>query len=162
VLRRKSGRRGRRLAAASLVVAVSAALTVGPFATSALAGRNCDPGNHCVFYTDFDSAKHQFFNPSKNFVGYTFDQGGAAGRGQPVNDNNWALSNSSTGNYYSVYYLHEWWNGGALVCVAPGASITADRMSSNGVRGDGIGQRDEASSLRLFQSPPNDVLPCIW
>lgn len=94
-------------------------------------------------------------------MGYTFDQGGTAGRGQPVNDNNWALSNSSTGNYYSVYYLHEWWNT-PIICVAPGASITADRMTSNGVRGDGIGQRDEASSLKLFQTGiPNAALPCL-
>jgi hypothetical protein len=136
------------------VVGVTATLTVGPFATSALAGRNCDPGNHCVFYTDFDSAKHQFFNGSKNFVGYTFDAGGEAGRGRSVNDNNWSLSNSSTGNYYSLYYLHEWWKGGLLVCVYPGASIVAERMSLIGVAGDGQGQRDEASSLKLLQQPP--------
>jgi hypothetical protein len=160
MLRKKSGKRGRLLAAASLVLGVTATLAVG-LATPALAGENCDQGNHCVFYTDFASAKHQFFNPSKFFTDYTFDQGGTAGHGQPVNDNNWALSNSSTGNYYSVYYLHTWWNT-PIICVAPGASITADRMTSNGVRGDGIGQRDEASSLKLFQTDiPNAVLPCL-
>lgn len=154
----------------SFVASALAAVTLsvsGMLAAPASAGTNCDSGHHCVFYSTFASARKQFFNGNPDFTRYTFAawSGGSAGAGQPVNDNNWSLSNSSSGGYYSEYYLHINYagHGGVgdrLVCLKPGASIAwfDSGMPSDGIRGNGVGVRDEASSLFLDRTPPNPGL----
>jgi hypothetical protein len=140
--------RNRRIAIAAILTTVLGTAG-GMVATPASAGTNCEGGYHCVFYTDFNSAKHRYFNSDDDFAGETFDRGGQHGRGHVVTNNVWAASNSSTGGYYSLYYYSPHRFGGLVFCVQPGSQVSADQLSSNGIAGDGIGERDEASSLEL-------------
>jgi hypothetical protein len=135
----------RRVATA---VGLAAALSVagGTAATPATAGTNCEGGHHCVFYTDFSSARHRYFNSDNDFGDDIFDRGGQFGRGQVVTNNVWSASNSSSGGYYSFYYYSPNRFGGIVFCVEPGSQVSADQLESIGVPGDGLGERDEASS----------------
>lgn len=130
--------------AAALTAAAGAAAT-GP----ASAGTNCEGGFHCVFFTDFNSARHDYFNGDSNFTNDTFNEGGTSGEDAIVNDNVWSASNSSTGGYASIYYYGINRGGGMVFCVRPGSQVSASQLSSSGSPGDGAGQRDEASSLEL-------------
>ncbi|MEE1759757.1 MULTISPECIES: hypothetical protein [unclassified Streptomyces] len=108
-----------KAAAAALL---AAPLIIAGLATPAAAGTNCDGGYHCVFWSGFDSAQHRYFNSDTNFAGDTFNRTnfGSAGANTSVNDNAWSASNSSTGGYYSKYYLNSGYTGGMLICIAPG------------------------------------------
>jgi hypothetical protein len=133
-----------------LAAALTAASSI--VATPASAGTNCRGGFHCVFYTDFDSAKHEYYNSDNDFANDYFDQGGSPGQGSVVTNNVWAASNSTSSNYYSLYYYSPHRYGGLVFCVRPGSQVSSAQLSTNGVSGDGIGQRDEASSLELRAS----------
>lgn len=143
--RRRSRRRARLslVAATSLVVAGAGVLTASP----ASAGPNCPNGNHCVFLAGIGSDQHNYFNSDTNFTNDYFNS-----TGHVVNDFVWAASNSSTGGYASWYWYNINYGGGAVFCVKPGHSVNADQLSDDGVDGNGIGQRDEASSLSLRTS----------
>ncbi|MGY0003103.1 hypothetical protein [Micromonospora sp. I033] len=118
-------------------------------AAPASAGPYCDPGNHCVFVAGLGSAKHSYFNSDSNFTDDYF-----SGTSVVVNDNVWSASNSSTGGYESHYY-YDIGNGGGLVfCVNPGSSVNASQLSDDGINGNWVGQRDEASSLLLRPATP--------
>jgi hypothetical protein len=105
---------------------------------SAANGVNCDPGNHCLFYTDVNSSKHQYFDSVDHFHGDTFSGGDGWGAGQAVDNNSWAASNSSTGNRESHWYDGEF-QSGFLFCVNPGATV--HELPDN--------LKDRVSSLRL-------------
>ncbi|MGW8955750.1 hypothetical protein [Streptomyces sp. NPDC055709] len=139
---------------AAVTLGLAAALTTvaGLAAAPASAGTNCEGGYHCVFYFDFNSAKHGYFTGDPDFSNDTFNQGGSSGRGTGVNNNVWAASNSSTGGYYSLYYYNTGRTGPLVFCVRPGSQVGREQLATNNVAGDGIGQRDEASSLELRDS----------
>jgi hypothetical protein len=129
------------VAAASLVAAVPA--NAGPF---------CNAGFHCVFVTALGSSQHAYFNSDPNFTDDTF------GSGFIVNDNVWSASNSSTGGFESHYY-YDINNGGGLVfCVNPGHAVEYTQLTTDGVPGNHVAQRDEVSSLRLRPTTP---IPCF-
>jgi hypothetical protein len=140
---------------AAAVVGVAAAVAGVSLvaATPASAGRNCPAGFHCVFWTTIgDNIRHDYFNTDGNFTNDTF------GNGANVNDNSWAASNSSTGGFESHYY-YDINNGGGLVfCVNPGHDVDANQLSTDNIPGNHVGQRDEASSLRLR---PTTTIPCF-
>ncbi|MEU4253699.1 hypothetical protein AB0F15_40535 [Amycolatopsis sp. NPDC026612] len=118
---------------AGLVLAGSAVA-----AAPAVAGENCSPGNHCLFFSSVASSKHQYFDSVDNFNGDTFSGGNGVGAGDPVDNNSWAASNSSTGNRESHYYDGAN-HSGFLFCVNPGATVHS--LPTN--------LRDRASSLQL-------------
>ncbi|HEU5472932.1 MAG TPA: hypothetical protein VFV67_19990 [Actinophytocola sp.] len=103
-----------------------------------VAGANCSNGFHCLFFFDVFSSKKQYFDSVDHFRNDTFGGGDGFGAGQPVNNNAWAASNSSTGNRESHYYDGEF-HSGFLFCVNPGATVNS--LPSN--------LRERASSLRL-------------
>ncbi|MEU8621043.1 hypothetical protein [Streptomyces sp. NPDC048623] len=150
--RPKSGLR--RKAAA---VAGATALLVGggiATATTASAGPNCASGYHCVFYGGIGtSAGHAFYNSDPNFTDNYFD-----GTSNNINDNVWSASNSSSGGYESHYYYDTGYSGGLVFCVNPGSAVNYDRLSDDGVDGNHIGQRDEASSLLMR---PSTTISCF-
>ncbi|MET7481033.1 hypothetical protein ABZT17_42855 [Streptomyces sp. NPDC005648] len=119
--------RSRRALAAT--AGLAAALTVGGVVTAApaSAGTHCSSGYHCVFWSTFNSARHSYFNSDNNFTNDTFNSTtyGTAGSGSTVNDNVGYASNSSTGSYYSRYYLDIGYSGGMVFCVAPGGDADA-------------------------------------
>jgi len=107
-------------------------------ATPAVAGENCSPGYHCLFFSSTASSKHQYFDSVDNFNGDTFSGGNGSGAGYAVDNNSWAASNSSTGNRESHYYDGAN-HSGFLFCVNPGATVHS--LPTN--------LRDRASSLQL-------------
>jgi len=117
--------RSRRALAAT--AGLAAALAVGGVVTAspASAGTNCAGGYHCVFWSSFSSARHSYFNSDSNFTNDTFNDTtyGSSGSGTTVNDNAWSASNSSTGGYYSRYYLDINYGGGMVFCVKPGSQV---------------------------------------
>jgi hypothetical protein len=139
----------RSKAAITAVLTAALCAVTGIAAAPASAGTNCPGGYHCVFYTDFASAKYEYFNSDDDFANDLFNKGGSPGQGSVVTNNVWAASNSTTGDYYSIYYYSPYRFGGMVFCVQPGSQVSSAQLSSNGVSGDGIGQRDEASSLEL-------------
>ncbi|MFG2112157.1 hypothetical protein ACGFRB_05875 [Streptomyces sp. NPDC048718] len=144
--RQKSGLR--RKAAA---VAGATALLLGgglAAATTASAGPNCAAGYHCVFYNGLgEPGGHAFYNSDPDFTDNYFD-----GMSININDNTWAASNSSTGGYESHYYYDVNYGGGLVFCVNPGSAVNAGQLSHDGVKGNHVGQRDEASSLLMRPS----------
>lgn len=122
-------------------------------ATPASAGRNCPRAFHCVFWTSIaDNVRHDYFDSDANFTDDTFTNGAN------VNDNTWAASNTSTGGFESHYY-YDINNGGGLVfCVNPGHDVDSGQLSTDGIPGNHVGQRDEISSLRLR---PTTTIPCF-
>lgn len=114
---------------------------------SAVAGANCSAGYHCLFYTDVNSSKHQYFDSVDHFRGDVFSGGDGWGAGQPVSNNSWAASNSSTGNRESHWYDGEF-HSGFLFCVNPGATVHS--LPTN--------LRDRVSSLRLR---PRTTVRCL-
>ncbi|MEU7021712.1 hypothetical protein ABZ990_13770 [Streptomyces sp. NPDC046203] len=141
--RPKSGLR--RKAAA---VAGATALLLGgglAAATTASAGPNCAAGYHCVFWSELGSSwGHAFYNSDPDFTDNKFD-----GTVTTINDNVSAASNSSTGGYESHYYYDVNYGGGLVFCVNPGSAVNYNQLSSDNVRGNHVGQRDEASSLLM-------------
>ena len=111
--------------------------------TVSAAGPYCSAGNHCVFITSLGSASRPYFNSDNDFTNDTFSDGSI------VNDNVWSASNSSTGNYESHYYYNIGYGGGLVFCVNPGSSVNYDQLTDDDIDGNGYGQRDEISSLRL-------------
>jgi len=153
-------------AAASIGVTGVAGATPTPKepASAESAGENvaCSSGNHCVFYAGFDSAKHSFPNSDTNFSTNTFNQtglnGGDDGLNEHIDNNIWSASNNSTGGYESHYYYGANYSGGLVFCVNPGRSVDYTRLTDDGIDGNGVGQRDEASSLRLR---PTTTITCF-
>ncbi len=133
----------RRLAAA-LGLAASVAVGGAVLATPASAGTNCAGGYHCVFWTGYGSAEHAYFNSDSNFTNDTFNKTtyGSAGSGQNVNDEVYSASNSSTGGYYSEYYVNSNYGGGVSFCVKPGSQV------------EYLAAALSASSLKLTTSNP--------
>lgn len=127
-------------------VAGATALLVGggiATASTAAAGPSCPSGYHCLFEGSIGTASHNYFNSDTDFRDDAFYPSGHI-----VNDNSWSASNSSTGGYESHYYYHP--NYQSLdFCVNPGSYVTHDRLSDDFVDGNGVGQRDEASSLQV-------------
>ncbi|MFF0472945.1 hypothetical protein [Streptomyces sp. NPDC004284] len=126
-------------------VAGTAALLVGggiATASTASAGPSCPAGYHCLFEGSIGSSVHNFFNSDPNFTDDVFSSG------HGVNDNSWSASNSSTGGYESHYYKDANYVNFDF-CVNPGSSVSHDQLSDDFIDGNGIGQRDEASSLLL-------------
>lgn len=113
-------------------------------ATPASAGTNCEGGYHCVFWSGFDTARHRYYNSDTNFAGDTFNntEYGSDGSGTTVNDNVYSASNSSSGGYYSKYYLNSGYGGGMLFCVKPGDQV------------EYLGAALTASSLALSTTNP--------
>jgi hypothetical protein len=109
------------------------------------AGPYCDPGYHCVFISVLGSAQHPYFNSDNDFTNDTFNNNVSS----VVNDNVWSASNSSTGGYESHYYYGTGYTGGLVFCVNPGSSVQYTQLTDDGIPGNGVGQRDEVSSLRL-------------
>jgi len=145
-----------------------AALSVTMLATSASAGPPpgedvtpndvvplgpyCANGFHCVFLAGLGSARHSYFNSDTNFAGDTFDDGTG------VNNYVWSASNSSTGGYESHYYYGANYSGGLVFCVNPGGEVVPSELTDDGIDGNGVGRRDEASSLRLR---PGTTISCF-
>ncbi|MFE4593556.1 peptidase inhibitor family I36 protein [Streptomyces laurentii] len=149
--RPKSGLR-RKLAA----VAGATALLVGAgvaTASTASAGPNCASGYHCVFWNGIGSYGHAFYNSDPDFTDNTFD-----GTSININDNVRAASNSSSGGYESHYYYDVNYGGGLVFCVNPGSAVNYDQLSSDNVRGNHVGQHDEASSLLMR---PSTTVSCF-
>lgn len=111
--------------------------------TVSASGPYCDAGYHCVFVAGLGSSSRAYFNSDSDFRNDTFSSGSV------VNDNIWSASNSSTGNYESHYYYNPGYGGGLVFCVNPGSSVNYDQLTDDSIDGNGYGQRDEASSLRL-------------
>jgi hypothetical protein len=149
------------LAAASLTVGFSSSALAGPsgcvtgstakrcnpgagVVTSA--GINCPSGNHCVFFSDFNSAHKNFFNGDSNFTDNCFDGPTDC---VPVNDNVWSASNSSSANRESHFYynINPSTSSALVFCLNPGSSVAYTSLSDDGVPGNGVGQRDEISAL---------------
>jgi hypothetical protein len=142
----------KRLSAGLGVLAAVTATAVGT-AAPASAGPNCPSGNHCVFFTTIAAnIRHDYFNSDGNFTNDTFSNDAT------VNDNVWAASNSSTGGFESHYYYDINNSGGLIFCVNPGHSVDANQLSTDGIPGNHVGQRDEASSLRLR---PTTTISCF-
>ncbi|NKE63603.1 hypothetical protein FXN61_45540 [Lentzea sp. PSKA42] len=104
----------------------------------AVAGVNCRNGYHCLFYSDVNSSKFEYFDSVDHFNGNRFSGGDGYGAGQPVDNNSWAASNSSTGNRESHWYDGQF-HSGFLFCVNPGATVHG--LPEN--------LKDKVSSLRL-------------
>jgi hypothetical protein len=137
-----------------VVAGVAAAAATGGVVAAgpAAAGPFCSPGYHCVFITQLGSSRHSYFNSDPNFTDDSFDNG------LNVNDNVWSASNSSTGGYESHYYYDINYGGDLVFCVNPGSSVDYFQLSTDGIPGNHVGQRDEASSLRLR---PTTTIHCF-
>ncbi|MGA5192390.1 hypothetical protein [Streptomyces exfoliatus] len=136
----------RRKAAA---VAGATALLVGggiATASTASAGPNCPSGYHCVFEGSIGTSSHNYFNSDADFRDDAFHPSGAV-----VNDNSWSAGNSSTGGYESHYYRDLAYQNFNF-CVNPGSYVTHERLSDDFVNGNGVGQRDESTSLLVRPS----------
>ncbi|MGW5424290.1 hypothetical protein [Streptomyces sp. NPDC003943] len=142
----------RRKAAA---VAGATALLLGggiATATTASAGPSCPSGYHCLFEGSIGASVHNYYNSDPDFTNDVFTSG------HGVNDNSWSASNSSSGGYESHYYYDVNYGGGLVFCVNPGSSVNYDRLTDDGVDGNHIGQRDEASSLLMR---PSTTISCF-
>ncbi|MEU5220804.1 hypothetical protein AB0G79_32025 [Streptomyces sp. NPDC020807] len=130
---------------AAVLVGATALLVGGGIATasSASAGPNCPAGYHCVFEGSIGTSAHNYFNSDADFRDDAFYPSGAV-----VNDNSWSASNSSTGGYESHYFKDPGYQSFNF-CVNPGSYVTHDRLSDDGSDGNGVGQRDESSSLQV-------------
>lgn len=130
------------------------AIGSGVAASPALAGPNCASGYHCVFYSSIDSARHSYFNGDSDFSNDTFNEYNVNGGGQgnPVNDNLWSASNSSSTNTESHFYRHAGYVD-FLFCLNPGHYVdsTSGTDQPGTQSGDPLptAQRDQASSLKL-------------
>ncbi|OLF12551.1 hypothetical protein [Actinophytocola xanthii] len=115
-------------------------------------GPYCSSGYHCVFWSALGSASHDYFNSDVNFTDDLLTNG------EVVNDNIWSASNSSTGGYESHYYYDISYGGGLVFCVNPGGAVEYTELTDDLVDGNGVAQRDEASSLRLRGTT---TIPCF-
>ncbi|MEU7021710.1 peptidase inhibitor family I36 protein [Streptomyces sp. NPDC046203] len=141
----------RKLAA----VAGATALLLGggvAAATTASAGPSCPSGYHCLFEGSIGGSVHNYYNSDPDFTDDVFSSG------HGVNDNSWSASNSSTGGYESHYYYDVNYGGGLVFCVNPGSSVKDSQLSDDGVDGNHVGQRDEASSLLMR---PSTTISCF-
>lgn len=117
--------RSRRRLATVVGLAAMVAAGGAVFASPASAGTHCDSGYHCLFWSGFNSARHIYYTGDTNFTDDYFNSTayGTDGYGQTVNDNAYSASNSSSGGYYSKYYLDIKSGGGMLFCVKPGSQV---------------------------------------
>lgn len=145
-----------RLVATAALIAMAGTGVVSGAATAAeppsTAGAYCASGYHCVFYLALGSSKHSYFNSDTDFRNDTFDNG------QVVSDNVFSASNSSNSGYESHYYYGTGYGGGLVFCVNPGMSVEYTLLTDDGIDGNGVGQRDEATSLRLR---PTTTIRCV-
>ncbi|MCF3133668.1 hypothetical protein [Streptomyces olivochromogenes] len=145
----------KRIATAAGVTALllgGALATAGP----AAAGPNCASGYHCVFLGAIqDNTKHSYFNSDTDFTNDTFV---GAPSDVKVNDYVSSASNSSNSGYESHYYYDINYGGGLVFCVNPGSSVDLWSLTDDGTPGNGKGQRDEASSLRVRSTTS---IPCF-
>jgi hypothetical protein len=135
------GDKSRKCATKSSAAVGASALTVG----------NCPGGNHCVYYSDFTSWSHNYFNGDQDFTNDTFNTENSLsntnGQGQIVNDNSWAAANSSSANRESHYYYgtNPSTSSRLVFCVNPNRQVYLpedDWTPSNN-----SGKRDEVSAL---------------
>jgi hypothetical protein len=144
----------RRRATVALAVTGGLAALATTFSAPASAGTNCPDGYHCVFFSDFNSTSHEYFDQDRNFNNDRFNyERNGAGQGQIVNDNFQSASNSSTGNYESHYWVNAQGSDSnrRIFCVNPGENAT--RTEVGNVNGWDIG-----SSLTL---PGRTTVHCI-
>lgn len=125
--------------------AAAAALTAAALwpATPAAAGPSCDPGNHCAFWYNIGSARHDYFDSDPDFRNDTFTNG------EGVDNNVMSASNSSTGNYRSVYYYGYNYSNFNF-CVNPGGWVEYHQLTNDWVPGNYNGQALESGSMRLI------------
>jgi hypothetical protein len=153
--------RGRLATVAGLtaLVAVGGGIAAAP----AMAGPNCDRGNHCVFWMDINTARHSYFNTDRDFTDDTFNQANGDNRGlnARVDSNVWSASNSSTGGFESHYYDNVG-GSGFLFCVNPGHYVNTHLGDGNPPPGTpngaplAVSLRDRASALVLRGTTPID------
>jgi hypothetical protein len=144
----------RNRAAVALVATGGLAALATTFSAPASAGTNCPSGHHCVFWTDFSSSSHEYFDADPNFNNDRLNvDRGDAGYNTIVNDNFESASNSSNSNYESHYWVHSTGTSGnsRLFCVNPGENATRTEVSA-------IGGWNKGSSLTL---PGRTSVHCI-
>ncbi|AJF64940.1 hypothetical protein [Streptomyces vietnamensis] len=146
------GKRIASVAGATALLVGGAVATAGP----AAAGPNCASGYHCVFISSIENnVKHSYFSSDSDFTNDTFD---GAPADVKVNDYVEAASNSSNSGYESHYYYDINYGGGLVFCVNPGSSVDLWSLTEDGYSGNGKGQRNEASSLRVRSTT---TIPCF-
>jgi hypothetical protein len=124
-------------------------------------GTNCPSGFHCVFFFDFSSASHQYFNGDSDFRNDTFNvTNDGFGAGQIVNDNVWSASNTTSANRESHFYydINPTTSSRLAFCINPGHDASWENLSDDGIAGNGVGQRDEISALIIR---PRTPVPCF-
>jgi hypothetical protein len=136
---------------AAVIVGLAGLAATGSLAAAApaSAGPSCPAGYHCVFFSDFASPRHRYFNSDPDFSNDVYD-----GTSLNVNNTVFSASNSSTGGYESHYYYGANYTFGLVFCVNPGSSAAYTQLSDDGAVNNFVGQRNEASSLRLRPTTP--------
>ena len=125
-----------------------AALLVTPLvpASPASADSSCGNGYHCGWDIGFNTGKVAFFNGDADFRDNTFNTGVV------VDNNIKSAKNRTSSNYVSVYYYGVNYTGDIVFCVNPGQDV--QNLPDDGIAGNGIGEANEASSLRLIAGGP--------
>jgi hypothetical protein len=125
-------------------IAVTAALMAAALwpAAPAAADPSCPRSHHCGFVLGIGSDRHAFYSSDPDFRDNYFPSG------VTVDNNIQSASNSTSGNYRSVYYYGYNYSNYNF-CVNPGGRVEAWELTNNGVRGDYIGQADESGSLLM-------------
>ncbi|GGR12723.1 hypothetical protein GCM10010168_33090 [Actinoplanes ianthinogenes] len=137
----KTGDKSKRCATTSSVRTGATTLAVG----------NCPSGHHCVYYSDFSSWSHNYFDGDQNFGNDTFNTENSLsntnGQGQIVDNNSWAAANSTSANRESHYYysINPSTSSRLVFCVNPNRQVYLPE--DDGIAGNGVGKRDEVSAL---------------
>ena len=134
--------KSRTLAAASAALIAAVLVPASP----ASADSTCTRGNHCGWDIGFNTGKVAFFNGDADFRNDRFNTGVV------VDNNIKSAKNRTSTNYVSVYYYGVNYTGDIVFCVNPGQDV--ENLPDDGVPGNGIGEANEASSLRLIAGGP--------
>jgi hypothetical protein len=135
-------RKSRMLAGAPVALVAAVLVSASP----ASADSSCDTGYHCGWDFGFSTGKAAFFNSDPDFRDDRFSTG------QIVDNNIKSAKNRTSSNYVSVYYYGVNYTGDIVFCVNPGQDV--QNLPDDGVPGNGIGEANEASSLRLIAGGP--------
>jgi hypothetical protein len=136
-------RKSRVLAGAAATALVATVLVP---ASPASADSSCDTGYHCGWDIGFSTGKVAFFNSDPDFRNDRFSTE------QIVDNNIKSAKNRTSSNYVSVYYYGVNYTGDIVFCVNPGQNV--QNLPDDGIPGNGIGEANEASSLRLIAGGP--------